>query len=66
MNKFLFPIDFVVLEIEVDDDTPLILGRPFTKTARMIIDVDDGIMKIRVQDEEVSFKLFEAMQNLRE
>lgn len=62
----MFPIDFVVLEIEVDDDTPLILGRPFTKTARMIIDVDDGIMKIRVQDEEVSFKLFEAMQNLRE
>ncbi|MCI86580.1 hypothetical protein A2U01_0107861, partial [Trifolium medium] len=42
VDKFMFPIDFVVMDIEEDDDVPLILGRPFMKTARMMIDIDDG------------------------
>jgi hypothetical protein len=62
VDKFLFPIDFVVIEMEEDEDAPLILGRPFMKTARMAIDMDDGLMKVRVQDEEVCFNLFEAMK----
>ncbi|XP_045810252.1 uncharacterized protein LOC123904661 [Trifolium pratense] len=53
VDKFMFPIDFVVMDIEEDDDVPLILGRPFMKTARMMIDIDDGVMKVRVQDEEI-------------
>ncbi|XP_050920372.1 uncharacterized protein LOC127138009 [Lathyrus oleraceus] len=51
MDKFLFPVDFVVIDMEEDDDAPLILGRPFTKTARMMIDIDYGLMKVGVQDE---------------
>lgn len=51
VDKFLFPIDFVVMNIEEDNDVPLILGRPFMKTARMMIDIDDNLMKVRVQDE---------------
>ncbi|MCI88600.1 hypothetical protein A2U01_0109887, partial [Trifolium medium] len=43
VDKFMFPIDFVVMDIEEDDDVPLILGRPFMKTSRMMIDIDDGI-----------------------
>ncbi|MCI53413.1 hypothetical protein A2U01_0074659, partial [Trifolium medium] len=52
VEKFMFPIDFVVMDIEDGDDVPLILGRPFMKAARMMIDIDDGVMKVRVQDEE--------------
>ncbi|GAU34191.1 hypothetical protein TSUD_162920 [Trifolium subterraneum] len=63
VDKFMFPIDFVVMDIEEDDDVPLILGRPFMKTARMMIDIDDGVMKVRVQDEEVCFNLWEAMKH---
>ncbi|MCI48690.1 hypothetical protein A2U01_0069933, partial [Trifolium medium] len=63
VDKFMFPIDFMVMDIEEDDDVPLILGRPFMKTARMMIDIDDGVMKARVQDEEVSFNLWEAMKH---
>ncbi|MCI68003.1 hypothetical protein A2U01_0089262, partial [Trifolium medium] len=33
------------------------------KTARIMIDIDDGVMKVRVQDEEVSFNLWEAMKH---
>ncbi|XP_058745992.1 uncharacterized protein LOC131618851 [Vicia villosa] len=41
VDKFLFPVDFVVVDMEEDRDVPLILGRPFMKTARMMIDIDD-------------------------
>lgn len=63
VDKFLFPVDFVVVNMEEDRDVPLILGRPFMKTSRMMIDIDDGLMKVRVQDEEVTFNLFEAMKH---
>ncbi|MCI85763.1 hypothetical protein A2U01_0107042, partial [Trifolium medium] len=33
------------------------------KMARMMIDIDDGVMKVRVQDEDVSFNLWEAMMH---
>ncbi|XP_058726087.1 uncharacterized protein LOC131597403 [Vicia villosa] len=62
VEKFLFPVDFVVVDMEEDRDVPLILGRPFMKTTRMMIDIDDGIMKVRVQDKEVIFTLFESMK----
>ncbi|XP_050895715.1 uncharacterized protein LOC127102386 [Lathyrus oleraceus] len=63
MDKFLFPIEFFVIDMVEEADAPFILGRPFMKTARMMIDIDDGIMKVRVQDEDVFFNLFEAMKN---
>src|ERR1051325_3921746 len=63
VDKFFFPVDFVVIDMEEDVDAPLILGRPFMKTARMMIDIDDGLMKVRVQDEEICFNLFEAMKH---
>ncbi|XP_058778263.1 uncharacterized protein LOC131652428 [Vicia villosa] len=62
VDKFLFLVDFVVVDMEEDRDVPLILGRPFMKTTRMMIDIDDGIMKVRVQDKEVIFTLFESMK----
>jgi len=48
VDKFIFPVDFVVMDIEEDIEVPLVLGRPFMKTAKVIIDVDDGKLKVRV------------------
>ena len=42
VDKFVFPVDFVIMDIEEDLEVPLILGRPLMKTARVIIDVDNG------------------------
>jgi len=53
---------FVVRDIEEDVDVPLILGKPFMKTTRVIINVDKGKLKVRVQDEEVNFNVFEAIK----
>ncbi|XP_068503639.1 uncharacterized protein [Phaseolus vulgaris] len=60
VDKFLFPVDFVVMDIEEDVEVPLILGRLFMKTVKVIIDVDKGKLKVCVLDEEVSFNVFEA------
>ncbi|KAK5826208.1 hypothetical protein PVK06_021124 [Gossypium arboreum] len=56
INKFIFPVDFVVLDIEEDSNTPLILGRPFLATARMIIDAGIGELTLRVGDETITLQ----------
>ncbi|GJS10784.1 DNA-directed DNA polymerase [Tanacetum coccineum] len=38
VSKFIFPVDFVVLEMDEDELVPIILGRPFLATARAVID----------------------------
>jgi hypothetical protein len=42
VEKFYIPIDFVVIEMDENPDTPLILGRPFLNTAGTQIDVRGG------------------------
>nr|KYP40384.1 hypothetical protein KK1_038276 [Cajanus cajan] len=61
VDKFTFPADFVILDMEEDSSIPIILGRPFMKTARAIIDVENGEFKLRVHDEVITFNVFEAM-----
>src|SRR5204863_7916736 len=57
VDKFIFPIDLIVLDMEEDKSIPLILGRPFLATARAIIDVDGETMTFRVGDDSVEFHL---------
>nr|GEW11210.1 hypothetical protein [Tanacetum cinerariifolium] len=38
VSKFTFPDDFVIVDYESDHRVPLILGRPFLRTARALID----------------------------
>jgi len=63
VDKFYFPFDFVIMDIEEEVEVPLILRRLFMKIAKIMIDVDEGKLKVRVQDEEVSFDVFEAMKH---
>ncbi|KAI5348637.1 hypothetical protein L3X38_001524 [Prunus dulcis] len=60
VDHFIFPADFIVLDMEEDVDTPSILGRPFLITGRMIIDVEKGSLILRDADQEVEFKVFDA------
>ncbi|KAA3467142.1 Transposon Ty3-I Gag-Pol polyprotein [Gossypium australe] len=39
VDKFIFPIDFVVLDMDEDIEVPMIFGRPFLATSKTIIDV---------------------------
>jgi len=64
VDKFLFPVDFVIMEMKEDVEVPLILGRPF-EVPKVLIDVDDGKLTMRVQDEEVNSNVSEAMSPKR-
>ena len=59
VDKFILPTDFIVLGMEEDKEIPIILGRPFLSTDRAMIDVQRGELKLRVQDDEVKFNVFE-------
>ncbi|GJX51835.1 ribonuclease H-like domain-containing protein [Tanacetum coccineum] len=56
IGKFIFPIDFIILDIPEDDDVPLILGRPFLSTAHSKIDVFKRKITLRVGEEKLIFK----------
>ncbi|XP_075473907.1 uncharacterized protein LOC142504956 [Primulina tabacum] len=47
--------DFVVLDMEEDMEMPLILGRPFLATGKALIDVQEGKLRLRVGEEEITF-----------
>ncbi|GJV23460.1 reverse transcriptase domain-containing protein [Tanacetum coccineum] len=57
VGKFHFPTDFVVVDYVVDPRVPLILGRPFLRTARALIDVYGEELTLRVDDEAITFKV---------
>jgi hypothetical protein len=53
-NSFV-PVDFVVLEMDVCRQTPLILGRSFLSTAGATIDIVAGIIKLNISEKEETF-----------
>ncbi|GKC84928.1 reverse transcriptase domain-containing protein, partial [Tanacetum coccineum] len=57
VGKFHFPDDFVVVDHVVDPRVPLILGRPFLRTARALIDVYGEELTLRVDDGAITFKV---------
>ncbi|XP_050156647.1 uncharacterized protein LOC126630561 isoform X1 [Malus sylvestris] len=69
VNELIFPADFFVLEMEHDPmptALPLILGRPFLRTARTKIDVYDGTLTMEIDGEIVKFRIFDAMRYLND
>ncbi|XP_062109873.1 uncharacterized protein LOC133821744 [Humulus lupulus] len=61
VDKFIFPADFIDLDMEEDTTIPIILGRPFLATGQALIDVKKGKLRLRVQGEEVVFNVFKIM-----
>nr|GFA10045.1 hypothetical protein [Tanacetum cinerariifolium] len=58
VGKFHFPTEFVV----VDPRVPLILGRPFLRTERALIDVYGEELTLRVDDEAITFKVGQTLE----
>ena len=51
VDKFILPVDFVVLEMEENREVLIILGRSFLATGQASIDVKNGQLTLRVGDE---------------
>ncbi|GKE08231.1 mitochondrial proton/calcium exchanger protein-like protein isoform X1 [Tanacetum coccineum] len=55
IGKFVFPVDFIILDMPEDIKVPLILRRPFLSTARAKIDVYKRKITLRVGEERIIF-----------
>lgn len=62
VDKFIFPADFIILDYEADREKPIIMGGPFLATAHALIDVQEGELTIRVDDQQVKFNVFNALK----
>ncbi|CAN6581623.1 unnamed protein product [Malus baccata var. baccata] len=65
VDNLIFPADFYVLEMEDSPNVtplPILLGRPFMKTARTKIDVFKGTLTIEFDGEIINFNISEAMK----
>nr|GFB08269.1 reverse transcriptase domain-containing protein [Tanacetum cinerariifolium] len=56
VDRFYFPVDFVILDFVADPRVPLILGRPFLSTAHALIDVYEGEITLRHDDQSLTLK----------
>ena len=66
VDMFIFPADFILLYMKEDKEIPIILDRSFLATGRAMIDVQRGELKLRVQEDEVKFNVFEAVRHSEE
>nr|GFC79037.1 reverse transcriptase domain-containing protein [Tanacetum cinerariifolium] len=57
VGKFTFLAEFVVVDYENDPRVPIILGRPFLRTARALIDVYGEEMILRDRDERLTLNM---------
>nr|GEW90715.1 reverse transcriptase domain-containing protein [Tanacetum cinerariifolium] len=57
VDKFTFPADFVIVDYKSDPRVHLILGRPFLRTARALIDVHGEEMILRDGDERLTLNM---------
>ncbi|KAJ3704679.1 hypothetical protein LUZ61_008384 [Rhynchospora tenuis] len=62
VGKFFIPADFIVMDMEEDVEVPIILGRPFLRTAGVMMDARDGKILVRVGEEQLEFSIDHAMK----
>ena len=63
MGKFIFPVDFVIMDIEEDTQVTLLLGRLFQAIGVALINVKKGELTLRVEEEAVHFNLNTSLKH---
>ena len=58
VKHFIFPADFVVMNISEDTDIPIILGRSFMLTASCIVNMGKRKLELGFEDQKIDFDLF--------
>ncbi|KAJ9187046.1 hypothetical protein P3X46_002543 [Hevea brasiliensis] len=67
VGGLIFPVDFYILDMEDDsalssNSVLILFGRPFLKTAKIKIDVDESTLTMEFDGEIVKFNIFDAMK----
>ena len=63
VDKFIFPTYFIILDMQGDKEDPIILRRLFLATGKAMIDVQKGELRLRAQEEEVRFNIFNVIKH---
>lgn len=62
VNKFILPVAFVMLDMSedpnLDNEMPIILGRPFMATAGVKSNVHEGTIRLKILGEKVKIQIF--------
>ncbi|XP_047978855.1 uncharacterized protein LOC125220756 [Salvia hispanica] len=66
IDDFIFPADFIVLDMKVDKNVPLILGRDFFATCKALIDVGRGEITISDNHSQSTYKIESEMLKFEE
>ena len=61
-GKFIFLLDFVVLDKEEDTQVPLLVERPFLATGAALIDIKKGELTLGVGEEAIHFNLNKSLK----
>ncbi|KAK2396576.1 hypothetical protein QL285_058224 [Trifolium repens] len=56
VEDLVFPADFMILDIQEDEEHPIILGRPFLATSRALTDVELAELTLRIGEEKKTIK----------
>ena len=64
VGKFIFPVDFIILDMEEDSQVPLLLGRPFLAIGVALIDMQKEVLTLRVGEEAADFNLPQSLKIL--
>jgi hypothetical protein len=67
IDSLVIPCDFYILDMERDscdssNNTPILFGRPFLKTANTKIDCGNDTLSMEVGDEKIGFNFHDAMK----
>ncbi|XP_022875771.1 uncharacterized protein LOC111394247 [Olea europaea var. sylvestris] len=62
VDKFIFPANFIILDMEEDRGVSFILGGPFLAMGRALIDVQKCQLILRLNEEEPTINIFRAFR----
>ncbi|XP_014503058.1 uncharacterized protein LOC106763375 [Vigna radiata var. radiata] len=66
VDNLMFLVDFAILEMVENAEIPINLGRPFLKTAKVIINVDEGTIALKDQEDKVILNACKTRRQIEE
>ena len=63
VDKFIIPVDFIVLDMPEDKEVPILFGRPFLATGDVLLGAKDNSVTFRINGEQVTINVEKTMKH---
>ncbi|XP_042029750.1 uncharacterized protein LOC121776623 [Salvia splendens] len=60
IDKFIIPVDFIVLDMPEDKEVPILFGRPFLATGYVLLGAKDNYVTFRINVEQLTINVEKA------